>query len=367
MSVPHYIKRRLSAINKYRYKWVFIIAVAWTLIDIFLWLRYMRTSDELKYGTSFTVLNAEAIFLRLGIVAYLSWVMGYLLVFRLKGWFRDYPMVINLVLKTAILLLGSILMNVILHVFYSLIILKTSIHLALVNLHHDTSFTPWFWNNNIIWITIFIMTQMLIEINEKYSPGVYFDIVMGKYIKPRNERRIIMFMDLKDSTPIAEKLGHTKYFRFIRDFIYFVSTSLLEYNGRIYQYVGDEIVVSWMYSPENVQKCLDALIDARRRLQKHSDEFKHRYNMQPEFRVGIHVGEVTVGEIGVIKRDLAMSGDTMNTTARIRTACSELNQKFIVSKDFSDELNMKAWQCESLGFVDLKGKRDSIELFALNI
>ncbi len=327
----------------------------------------MRTSDDLKFHTSFTILNAEAIFLRIGIVLYLSWAMGYLLVFRLKGWFRDYPMLINLLLKTGLLLLGSIMMNVILHLSYSLVILKTSFQLAWINLHHDTSFTPWFWNNNLIWITIFIITQMLIEINEKYSPGVYFDIVIGKYIHPRNERRIIMFMDLKDSTPIAEKLGHTKYFRFIRDFIYFVSTSLLEYNGRIYQYVGDEIVVSWIYSPENVQKCLDALIDARRRLQKHSSEFKRRYDMQPEFRVGIHVGDVTVGEIGVIKRDLAMSGDTMNTTARIRTACSELNQKFIVSKDFSDELNMKKWQCESLGAIELKGKSESIELFALNI
>ncbi|RYE23907.1 MAG: adenylate/guanylate cyclase domain-containing protein [Sphingobacteriales bacterium] len=367
MNVVGPIKRRLSAITRYRYRWVAIIAFAWTLIDIFLWLRYMRTSDHLKYGTSFTVLNTEAVLLRLGVVAYMSWVMGYLLVFRLKGWFRDYPMVINLVLKTCILLLASIVMNVILHFFYSLIILNTSLPQAWQNLYHDSSFTPWFWNNNIVWITIFILTQLLIEINEKYSPGVYMDIVLGKYIRPQNEKRIIMFMDLKDSTPIAEKLGHTQYFRFIRDFIYFLSTSLLEYNGRIYQYVGDEVVVSWSYSKENVQKCLDALIDARRRLQKHSTEFKRKYGLQPEFRVGIHVGDVTVGEIGVIKRDLAMSGDTMNTTARIRTACSELNQKFIVSKDFADELNMKAWQCESLGTIDLKGKRDSIELFALNI
>ncbi len=367
MAFTSSITSKLSTISRYRYKWVMMITIAWTLIDIFLWQRYMRTSAHLKFGTSFTILNTEAVLLRLGIVAYMSWVMGYLLVFRLKGWFRDYPMMINLILKTCILLLASIIMNVLLHFFYSLVILDASIPTAWNNLYHDTSFTPWFWSNNLIWITIFIITQLLIEINEKYSPGVYLDIVMGKYIKPRNETRIVMFIDLKDSTPIAEKLGHTKYFRFIRDFIYFVSTSLLEYNGRIYQYVGDEIVVSWLYSPANVQKCLDSLIDARRRLQKHSTEFKRKYGLQPEFRVGIHVGEVTVGEIGVIKRDLAMSGDTMNTTARIRTACSELNQKFIVSKDFSDVLNLKDWQCTSLGFIELKGKRDGIELFTLNI
>ena len=57
----------------------------------------------------------------------------------------------------------------------------------------------------------------------------------------------------------------------------------------------------------------------------------------------------------------------MNTTARIRTACSELNQKFIASKDFIDDLDLKEWQAESLGTIDLKGKSNGIELFALKI
>ena len=62
-----------------------------------------------------------------------------------------------------------------------------------------------------------------------------------------------------------------------------------------------------------------------------------------------------------------MSGDTMNTTARIRSACNELNQKFIVSKDFAEKSNLKNFQMESLGLVELKGKATGIELFALKI
>ncbi len=74
-----------------------------------------------------------------------------------------------------------------------------------------------------------------------------------------------------------------------------------------------------------------------------------------------------MGEIGVVKKDIAMSGDTMNTTARIRSACSELNQKFIVSKDFKDNIDLKDWQTESLGNVELKGKGNGVELFSLKI
>lgn len=110
-----------------------------------------------------------------------------------------------------------------------------------------------------------------------------------------------------------------------------------------------------------------AVIEARKNIQKNSEQFRRRYGIIPEFRVGIHVGDVTVGEIGVIKRDLAMSGDTMNTTARIRSACNELNQKFIVSKEFVDCGDLKQWQTESLGIVELKGKNAGLELFSLKI
>ena len=214
---------------------------------------------------------------------------------------------------------------------------------------------------------MFILTQLIIEINEKYSPGVFFDIILGKYVQPKDERRIIAFIDLRDSTAIAEKLGHKEYFNFIRDFIYYISTGLMEYGGRIYQYVGDEIVVSWPDTKRNAKKCIYALIEARKSLNKHLNKFERKYGVVPEYKVGVHVGEVTIGEIGIIKKDLVMSGDTMNTTARIRTACNELNQKFIISKDFLDRIQLKDWQAESLGAIDLKGKNSSIELFALKI
>jgi adenylate cyclase len=174
-------------------------------------------------------------------------------------------------------------------------------------------------------------------------------------------------MDLKDSTPIAEKLGHNQYFKFIRDFIYQVSTAIIEFEGTIYQYVGDEVVTSWLFEKKNTRKCMASIIQSRRNIQKRASYFRREYGMVPDFRVGIHLGDVTVGEIGVIKKDIAMSGDTMNTTARIRSACNELNHNFIVSRDFIENIDLKEWQSESLGIVDLKGKGIGIELFTLKI
>jgi class 3 adenylate cyclase len=57
----------------------------------------------------------------------------------------------------------------------------------------------------------------------------------------------------------------------------------------------------------------------------------------------------------------------MNTAARIRTQSGELNQKIVGSEDFVKSIGLKDFQMESLGFIDLKGKKEALELFALKI
>jgi len=292
--------------------------------------------------------------------------MGYLFVYTLRHVFRTRSVFINFLFKSLVLLIAAFLMNFLVHYVDAVVAGKGTQH-AFQFFMTEIQDLRLLTQKILYWLILFMITQLYIEINEKYSPGVFMDIIRGKYLQPKIEKRIIMFMDLKDSTPIAEKLGHEENFKFIRDFIYEASVALIEHRGRIYQYVGDEIVVSWIYNKRNIKRCLASVIEARRNLQKNGEAFRRNYNIVPEFRVGIHVGDVTVGEIGVIKKDLAMSGDTMNTTARIRGAANELNQKFIVSKEFVEGAGLEEWQAESLGIVDLKGKGNGIELFSLKM
>jgi adenylate cyclase len=271
----------------------------------------------------------------------------------------ELPLAINFLLKIGLLIMLAFVMNFLLFFLYSILFLNRSPGGAVSNFAFYAFHSTWMIKKFPGWLLTFSLLQVVAEVIKKYSPGIFFDVLMGRYRHPKVEKRIVMFIDLKDSTPIAEKLGHLDYFKFIRQFIEIVSTALMQYHGRIYQYVGDEIVVSWVYNARNAKHCMDSLIETRRLIQLNGESFRRHFNIVPEFRVGIHVGEVTVGEIGVFKKDLAMSGDTMNTTARIRTACSELNQKFIVSKDVIDTLDLKDWQSESLGLI---GKLQAVEL-----
>jgi adenylate cyclase len=354
MSLKRFFK--ISNVNRLRIRTILFIGVFWTAIDLVIVM--LRVDEEQhRHGLLFREI----------LIFIVSLIMGYIFVYRLKKMLRHLPLWLNFLAKSFILLIAALVIVFLFQFVNNITFQNMSVHDSYHYLQDYALYKDWLLRKVVYWLAIFFVTQLILIINEKYSPGVFLDILTGKYINPREETRIVMFIDLKDSTPIAEKLGHHNYFEFIRDFIYLISQAVIEFDGTIYQYVGDEVVSSWMCSDKNARKCLNTIIQSRKNIQRKSEVFRRKYGIVPEFRVGIHAGEVTVGEIGVIKKDLAMSGDTMNTTARIRSACNELKHHFVASKEFVELGNLKDFQIEDLGMVDLKGKDRKLQLFNLKI
>lgn len=357
----------LSVVRKHEIKTILVIAISWTLVD-FLLFEYRRAIGGLgaKYYASDVNLIKE-IALREVNVFIISTIIGYFLVSVIKKYLRNSSLWYNLFLKTLILVLFAFGMNFFIYVTYEWLIAGYTFDHVLNKFIHNMFYTKWLVQKMPEWVLLFVLTLLALEVDEKYSRGVFIGIMMGKYLQPKEERRIIMFLDLKDSTPIAQKLGHKEYFKFIRDFINYISAGLIEHDARIYQYVGDEIVAWWPEKKENAKKVVAALLSARKQLNTNAEWFRRKYGTIPEYKAGIHTGIVTVGQIGIVKKDLVMSGDAINTAARIRTACSDLNQKYLISREMLDLLDFKEWQAESMGPVDMKGKNQEMELFSLKI
>ena len=282
---------KISHINQLRIKTVLFIAIFWTAVDLVIFL----LNPHPQYHPN-SILTRE-IFMFL-----ISLVMGYLIVFQLRKLFRSLPLWVNFLAKSCILLLSALVITFVIQFINTIFVLGNSLNATLNDIENYALHKNWLIQKVVYWISIFFVTQLILIINEKYSPGVFLEIMTGRYIRPKVENRIIMFMDLKDSTPIAEKLGHSVYFEFIREFIYLISLAIIEFEGIIYQYVGDEVVCSWKNTEKNTVKCLNAVIQSRKNIQRKSTYFKRKYGIVPEFRVGINVGEVTVGEIGVLKK-----------------------------------------------------------------
>ena len=138
--------------------------------------------------------------------------------------------------------------------------------------------------------------------------------------------------------------------------------------AEIYQYVGDEAVLTWKI--RHFEKVFNQPVQLfyafKSQLEKRSKYYTSRFGLVPQFKAGINAGLVTVAEIGEIKKEIAYHGDVVNTASRLRSACNEF-QKQILTSEFVVK-HIKATPdivIEELGEVKLKGKKKSIVVFSI--
>jgi adenylate cyclase len=214
------------------------------------------------------------------------------------------------------------------------------------------------WAFVIHWTVVIILTQIFIQVSDSFGYGVLHNFILGRYNKPKEERRIFMFLDLKSSTSIAEKLGHIKYHNLLNDFIDDINDSIIFSKGEIYQYVGDEVTVSWTMKNgienENCLRCFFSIVD---KIESESPRYLERFGIVPDFKTGLHCGEVTIGEVGVIKKEIVFTGDVLNTTARIQELCNAYNVRLLISKKLIDLLQIENhYLIKAIGEITLRGK-----------
>ena len=216
-------------------------------------------------------------------------------------------------------------------------------------------------------VAIELLITFINQVNKKYGPGVMLPLLLGKYRSPKEEEMIFLFMDLKSSTRLAETLGHFKYSAFIRDTFMDINSILSKYNAQIYQYVGDEIVITWPIALGlRDAHCIEFFFACEARFIERADYYEGRYAEIPQFKAGLHMGKVTAVEVGDIKRDIAYHGDTLNTAARLQSVCNDYNKKLLSSAYVLKNVQLnKPFTFESMGTVVLKGKTEALEIASI--
>jgi len=190
-------------------------------------------------------------------------------------------------------------------------------------------------------------------------------LLAGRYRTPRELRATFMFADIRGSTRIAEALGHERFSALLRDFFTDVSAAIHRSKGEVYQYVGDEVVVVWPGDAKSGRwlECFRAMQEV---IRENRVRYEERYGAAPEFKAGVHVGDVILTEVGSLQRAHVYHGDVLNTAARIQGECNASGFDLLVSEDSlksSPDINEADFQ--PIGERPLRGKSHSVKLFGL--
>lgn len=355
-------KDRRALKNKY-FRYIFRHFVIWTLAVTF-WNLMRDFGHEVISPYPYPSIISPWQYIRatlgLGLVA--GVIFGNLSYFFEKRLFRRVPL-------GKILVVGGIsyMIGILLFVTFGVRIFSKVLGLEMNwNLYSDFIFSQEMILLVFYCILVGFTTDLFRQIDRKLGPGNLLKMIRGEFYYPKEDERIFMFIDLKSSTAIAEKLGHLQFSNLIQDC--FKDLEVVEkYQAEIYQYVGDEVVLTWQKEQglKNAN-CLMAFFAFRKQITRKESYYSQKYGILPEFKAGLNIGKIMIAEVGQIKTEIAFHGDAINTAARIQDQCNNFNRTLLISEELKNNLvGLTDFSSEHVGDVLLKGKSKKVNIYSV--
>ena len=208
---------------------------------------------------------------------------------------------------------------------------------------------------------------LVLQIGRLVGDRTLRDIVLGRYHRSRMEERFFLFVDIVGSTPLTERIGPEAIHRFLGEVFRLASDPIDDHQGDVHQYVGDEIVITWLVTEGRTGArpvaCFFAIEQA---LARAAPDFEREFGAVPRLHAALHAGPVITGEVGGSRRAIVYHGDVMNTTSRIEQATRDLERRFLVSGDALERLaDLDGFLREDLGPQRLRGRAAAIRVYAV--
>lgn len=181
----------------------------------------------------------------------------------------------------------------------------------------------------------------------------------------------LMFMDVRNFTPISEKLDPQELVTFLNDLLSPLSEIIQKHEGAIDKYIGDSIMAFWNAPLDVEDHPRKACLAALEMLEK-VDELNARNAFGFEERgldpvsigIGINTGAGCVGNMGSASRfDYSVVGDSVNVAARLESASKDACWPILVSTETAERAPALAFL--HAGEIELKGKSRPLTVFAL--
>jgi class 3 adenylate cyclase len=183
---------------------------------------------------------------------------------------------------------------------------------------------------------------------------------------PEAERRqlTVLFCDLVDSTVLASQLDPEEWREVVRAYLEVCAKVTTRFEGHIAQYLGDGLLVYFGYPQaheDDAQRAVRAGLGMVEALGQLNTRLGQERGVQLAVRLGIHTGQVVVGEIGGgAKHEQLALGETPNVAARLQGMAAP-NSLVISAATF--QLLGGFFACQALGPHLLKGFAQPLEVY----
>src|SRR6478735_2212240 len=198
--------------------------------------------------------------------------------------------------------------------------------------------------------------------------------VGADFVRNRNrvnigeERYIVsMFVDMRGSTRLAETRLPFDIVFLINRFLEAASQAVIDAGGQPNQFVGDGLLALFGLDVDPATACRQAMRAAAMvasNVEYMNHEFSSELQEPIQFGMGIHGGEVIIGDIGFRDHTVFTAlGDAVNVAARLQDMTKVLNCTVIVSEDVCSNAGIKQEGLQRAE-VAIRGRDQAMAIFA---
>lgn len=179
---------------------------------------------------------------------------------------------------------------------------------------------------------------------------------------------VIWFCDIRGFTALSEQLPREQVIDLLNDFFGCVARPVQARGGEILKFIGDAMLA--IFPVEDAmwlgQTCraTEAAVEAIETLRELQERRQMAGEAPFDFGIGLHVGEVTYGNIGAPGRlDFTVIGPDVNLTSRLQNVTREAGVPLVVSGSFARQCS---YQFRSIGHYRFRGISREHEAFTLS-
>lgn len=179
----------------------------------------------------------------------------------------------------------------------------------------------------------------------------------------------VLFCDIRAFSKISEKLEPEKTVRWIRDVMEVLSECVLDHQGVLVDYIGDELVAMWgapTEQPDHAQLACRAALAMVERLPAISRKWNSELGMPTQVGIGINSGKAHVGNTGTARRrKYGPLGNTVNLASRVQGASRYLQSSLLVTGETYDQLTTDDFFSRRLCTVKVNNIEEPVELYEI--
>ena len=213
--------------------------------------------------------------------------------------------------------------------------------------------------------------SLITEANQRFVPIQFLqmlgkksitDVVVGDQVQ---KHITILFIDIRSFTSLSEQLTPKENFDFLNDYLGYMEPVIRANNGFVDKFIGDSIMALFHEQPLDAVK---AAIEMRQQLKLFNNQLQHKGRPEIETGTGIHTGNLILGVVGGAGRiETTVISDAVNLASRLEGLTRSYAASIIISEATLAELPLNnTFVVESIGEVLVKGRKKSVDIFAIS-